>query len=189
MSPYVQKSCSRVASTDMRLTISPEARPCSSLARTIDFVKISVTRPARARILKRHNEQHECTIWEPLTRSQRHVESTLRMNRSSQPMKSMNGDYTDLVDANGLDNRRYKHDHGNGKALQFTWSLVVRLKSSILVPWDITQKPAKKLRLKKSEKILDDFKTSCDSIGTTISNEKCSPQRAAYILWDVFKRQ
>ena len=111
------------------------------------------------------------------------LKGTLKvLNRSSQPLKSMNEDYTNLVDANGLGNRRYKHDHGNGKALQFTWSLVVRLKSSILVPRDITQKPAKKLRLKKSKKILDDFKTSCDSIGTTISNEKCSPQRAAYIL-------
>ena len=37
ISPYVQKSCSRVASTDMRLTISPEARLCSLLARTRDF--------------------------------------------------------------------------------------------------------------------------------------------------------
>jgi hypothetical protein len=38
MSPYVQNSCSRVASTDMKLTISPEARLCSSLAMTRDFV-------------------------------------------------------------------------------------------------------------------------------------------------------
>ena len=68
----------------------------------------------------------------------------------------MNENYTDLVEADGLRDRRHKHDDGNCKALQFTWSFV-GLKSSTLVPWNITQKPAKKLGLKKSKKILDDF--------------------------------
>ena len=45
----------------------------------------------------------------------------------------INENYTDLVEANGLRDRRHKHDDGNCKALKFTWSLV-RLKSSILVP-------------------------------------------------------
>lgn len=45
----------------------------------------------------------------------------------------MNENYTDLVEANGLRDRRHKHDDGNCKALQFTWSLV-GVKSRILVP-------------------------------------------------------
>ena len=90
----------------------------------------------------------------------------------------MNKNYADLVDTNGLRDRRHEHDDGNCKALQFTRS-VARLESSLLVPRDITQEPAKKLGLKKSKKILDDLKTSCDSVGTTICNNKRSPQRTA----------
>ena len=45
----------------------------------------------------------------------------------------MNENYTDLVEANGLRDRRHKHNDGNREALQFTWSFV-GLKSSILVP-------------------------------------------------------
>ena len=68
----------------------------------------------------------------------------------------MNENYTDLVEANGLRDRRNKHDDGNREALQFTWSFT-RLKSRILVPRNITQKQAKKLGLKKGKKILEDF--------------------------------
>ena len=108
---------------------------------------------------KYHNQQHKSTIWESPTRSQRRVENTFKNKKTesqSRAFNNINENYTDLVEANGLRDRRHKHDDGNCKALQFTWPLV-RLKSSILVPWNIAQKPMKKLRLRKSKKILNDF--------------------------------
>jgi hypothetical protein len=67
----------------------------------------------------------------------------------------MNENYTDLVVANGLRDRRHKHDDGNCKSLPVTWPFF-GLKSCILVPRNIVQKPAKKLGLKKSKKILNE---------------------------------
>ena len=84
-------------------------------------------------------------IWEPLTQSQRYVENTSRMIQHIS-FEDMDENYTDLVEANGLRDRRHKHDDGNRKALQVTWSFVW-LKSRTLVPWNITQKHAKKLGL------------------------------------------
>ena len=68
----------------------------------------------------------------------------------------MNENYTDLVEANSLRDRRNKHNDGNCKTLQITWSFTW-LKARTLVPWNITQKQAKKLGLKKGKKILEEF--------------------------------
>ena len=51
MRAYVQKSCNLLASTDIRLTMSPDARVRSSLDKTRAFLYITDTRPARTRIL------------------------------------------------------------------------------------------------------------------------------------------
>ena len=65
------------------------------------------------------------------------LKSTLKVlqNWTSQhkSYEGMNEDYVDLVEANSLHDRRYTHDDGNCKALQFTWSSI-RLKPRTLVP-------------------------------------------------------
>ena len=56
-----------------------------------------------------------------------------KLDKSAQKFDGMDENYIDLVEANGLRDRRYTHDDGNCKALQFTWSSI-RLKPRTLVP-------------------------------------------------------
>ena len=51
MITYVHKSCSRMASTDIRLIVSPVDLLRSSLERIKALEKMAVTRPARTRML------------------------------------------------------------------------------------------------------------------------------------------